>query len=189
MASFRSCNPKGVGSVTSRANSAPCNTATSGHEVPGGESMITICLDSGLTNCFNCKITGTAIGSPIFNTPWANIIPSAVIPLSRTPITFMVSVIALSGQFKVQLPQPWHNSGKTSTCSATKAMALYWHTSTHVPHSVQRFSSIVGTGIPASCCASITGLRNRWALGASTSQSRNKGRTNGSDGPPFRILD
>lgn len=72
---------------------------------------------------FNWDMIGTAMGSPTFSTPWAKNILPLTRPLSKCPIDFGISVIAFSGQTKVQLPQPWQSSGKTSVFPPNVTMA------------------------------------------------------------------
>jgi hypothetical protein len=76
-----------------------------------------------MTQRFNWRMMGAAIGSPTFSVPCAN---STAPP---TPLKDARDVQNLTdhpvGQLSVQLPQPWHSSGKASTLSPTTATAWY----------------------------------------------------------------
>ena len=58
-----------------------------------------------MTQRFNWRMMGTAIGSPTFIVPWANSTGPAQ-PRSMAPVMCNTSRIASVGQLMVQLPQP-----------------------------------------------------------------------------------
>jgi len=125
---------------------------------------------------FNWRMMGTAIGSPTFIVPCANSTEPAR-PRSMVPVTCSTSRIASVGQLSVQLPQPWHSSGKMSTFSPTTAMAWYWHTSAQRPQVVHLPKSTWGMSTPTWRRSAMVGRRKSAAFGSSTSQSRKSGRS------------
>ena len=122
-ANFRSFKPNGVGSVTSKQISAPLTASITGHEVPGGASIMTIPSFAALSLTFFIKAGDRT--SPILSRPCTNLTLSAV-PDSTNPIGFCVSVMAPVGQTSIQPPHEWHNCSKTSGMSFKHIMALYW---------------------------------------------------------------
>ena len=121
---------------------------------------------------FTSLIKGTTIDSPGFSRPWINLIP-LVFPSSMTPISLIFSDIAFSGQKREHPPHPWQSSGKTRTLSFTTAIALYVHTSAHLPQYVHFLKSTMGIGIPTLLVLLMRGFKNNAEFGSSTSQSRN----------------
>ncbi len=106
---------------------------------------------AGIAHCLSWRIAGVAIGSPTFSTPRANGMPRAAVPASSTPMACGSSLIAPSGQTRVQLPQPWHNCEKTRVRLPNTAMAWYWQTSAHLPQAVHFAASTRGIWIATSC--------------------------------------
>jgi len=157
-----------VGSVTNTTKSAPRTVATTGQDVPGGESNSATA--SGMRRALTARISGGAIGSPTFRRPCAKAREPAR-PVSATPMARGDSRMAPTGQTSAHAPQPWHSSGKTSGFFSM-AMALNSQTSAHLTQAMQRAASTTGTGMPTDADDSIVGLRNRCPLGSSTSQSR-----------------
>ena len=146
--------------------------------MPGGASRMTTRPSgpsAGIAHCLSWRIAGVAIGSPTSRHPRANGMPWAAVPASSTPMACGSSLIAPSGQTRVQLPQPWHNCEKTRVRLPSTAMAWYWQTSAHLPQAVHFAASTRGIWIATSCRRSKVGARNRCALGPSTSQSRKVG--------------
>ncbi|KAF5430303.1 hypothetical protein C5S36_13435 [Candidatus Methanophagaceae archaeon] len=83
-----------------------------GHEVPGGQPIITV-LRLSITS-FTAFITGTGIGTPMSSSPKAKSI-SHVFAVFTTPSPRFCSVIAPRGHTIVQPPQPWQSCGKLCT--------------------------------------------------------------------------
>ena len=102
-ASFKSFRPKGVGSVTKTATSAPSTVSTTGQDVPGDASMML--MASGSTRVFTRRMTAGAITSPMFNVPWAKKKGLFCEAISTVPIGKGLSVSAFSGQTSAQSPQ------------------------------------------------------------------------------------
>jgi len=68
-----------------------------------------------------------------------------------TPTSLPISSIAPTGQINPQLPQPWQSSPNTSTLPLTKASALYWQTSAHLPQAIHFSVLILGIGTQTLC--------------------------------------
>ncbi len=94
-------------------------------------------------------------------------------PNFKVPILCCSSIMASLGQTMVQPPQLWHNSGKKTTFFSLTNRALYWQKSAHFPQWSHNSSFTTGTETYTGLVLFILGCRRRWALGSSTSQSRN----------------
>ena len=101
-ASFRSLSPKGVGSVTRIIKSVFFIADITGHDVPGGASIIVRPLSSAIF--LTLLIRGGDMASPTLNLPWIKITPF-LLPFSMTPSSRPVSVMAPSGQTSMHPPQ------------------------------------------------------------------------------------
>ena len=65
----RSWSPKGVGSVTRTAKSAPFIASTAGQATPGGASMMITSRGGAAARSFTARITGVQRASPTFRSP------------------------------------------------------------------------------------------------------------------------
>jgi len=119
-----------------------------GHEVPGGQPIITV-LRLSITS-FTAFITGTGIGSPMSSSPKAKSI-SHVFAVFTTPTPRFCSVIASRGHTIVQPPQPWQSCGKLCTSPFIPALgrttnnALYSQNLEHSPLLFHQYYRTSGT--------------------------------------------
>ena len=135
--------------------------------LPGGESMTAFGPAPSESAAW---ITGTAEASPVFRIPEITGIPWET-PRETAPISRVSSVIAPVGHTSAQPPHAWQTSANSLGFPPINASALKWQNSTHFRQPSHFCGSKAGTRVVTLVSTVCSGLKNRWPLGSSASQS------------------